>query len=208
MKQIKKKIAITGGIASGKTQVTQYLESLHYLVLDSDAIYKELARKGGKIYEALLDAYGGEIILSDGQVDWKKMGDLVFSDEKELERLNSLTHPLIYQEIEERINSLSEKNIKDSLLFIDIPLLFESYSYASKIDFSSIWLVYTSPDKQIARLMQRNQLTRKEALARIEAQMSFEEKRKRSNEILVNNSTREDLFRKVDQLIQKYKEDE
>ncbi|MFM1539163.1 dephospho-CoA kinase, partial [Helcococcus bovis] len=110
-------IGITGSIATGKSTVSNILKNKGYTVLDLDKIAHELMKKCEKNYINILSYFGDEILDEDGEIDRKKLGNIVFNDEKKLKKLNNLTHPNIFYTILGKINSLEEK-----IIFIDNPL--------------------------------------------------------------------------------------
>lgn len=174
-------IGITGGIASGKSVVTDFLRSQGYQVIDADQVVHELQKPGGRLYQVLLSEFGTEILLADGQLDRKKLGTLLFSRPNLLEKSSRLQNDIIREELALKRNQLAAT---EELFFIDIPLLFEQ-EYEDWFD--QIWLVDVSKDTQLERLMARNNLSQEEAQRRIAAQLSLEEKRQRAEIVIDNN---------------------
>lgn len=193
---MRKVIGITGGIASGKSTVCQYLEELNYYVIDSDAISKRLSQKGNSIYQAIVLAFGTDYLLEDGQLNRKKLGSYIFENQEARELLNSITHPLIVEEIEFLLKK-SEENI----IFLDIPLLFEAKLWYLC---DTIVCVYVDLDTQISRLMKRDEITREYALKKIAAQMSLEIKKDQSDYVIDSSGpihkTREVIQKILDQI--------
>jgi len=174
-------IGITGGIASGKSVVTDFLRSQGYQVIDADQVVHELQKPGGQLYQVLLSEFGTEILLADGQLDRKKLGTLLFSRPNLLEKSSRLQNDIIREELALKRNQLAAT---EELFFMDIPLLFEQ-EYEDWFD--QIWLVDVSKDTQLERLMTRNNLSQEEAQRRIAAQLSLEEKRQRAEIVIDNN---------------------
>ena len=174
-------IGITGGIASGKSVVTDFLRSQGYQVIDADQVVHELQKPGGQLYQVLLSEFGTEILLADGQLDRKKLGTLLFSRPNLLEKSSRLQNDIIREELAVKRNQLAAT---EELFFMDIPLLFEQ-EYEDWFD--QIWLVDVSKDTQLERLMTRNNLSQEEAQRRIAAQLSLEEKRQRAEIVIDNN---------------------
>lgn len=174
-------IGITGGIASGKSVVTDFLRSQGYQVIDADQVVHELQKPGGRLYQVLLSEFGTEILLADGQLDRKKLGALLFSCPNLLEKSSRLQNDIIREELALKRNQLAAT---EELFFMDIPLLFEQ-EYEDWFD--QIWLVDVSKDTQLERLMARNNLSQEEAQRRIAAQLSLEEKRQRAEIVIDNN---------------------
>ena len=174
-------IGITGGIASGKSVVTDFLRSQGYQVIDADQVVHELQKPGGQLYQVLLSEFGTEILLADGQLDRKKLGTLLFSRPNLLEKSSRLQNDIIREELAVKRNQLAAT---EELFFMDIPLLFEQ-EYEDWFD--KVWLVDVSKDTQLERLMTRNNLSQEEAQRRIAAQLSLAEKRQRAEIVIDNN---------------------
>ena len=174
-------IGITGGIASGKSVVTDFLRSQGYQVIDADQVVHELQKPGGQLYQVLLSEFGTEILLADGQLDRKKLGTLLFSRPDLLEKSSRLQNDIIREELAVKRNQLAAT---EELFFMDIPLLFEQ-EYEDWFD--QVWLVDVSKDTQLERLMTRNNLSQEEAQRRIAAQLSLAEKRQRAEIVIDNN---------------------
>ncbi|MEQ9763133.1 dephospho-CoA kinase [Streptococcus sp. ZJ151] len=188
-------IGITGGIASGKSTVTRYIREKGFEVIDADAVVHELQTKGGKLYQVLLDFYGSKILAPDGELDRQALSEQFFSDGKVRSEVSSLQDTIIRQELLARRDALLKKN---GLVFMDIPLLFE-LDYQSQLN--QVWLVYLDPAQQLQRLMQRNGYTREQAKQRMAAQLSLEEKKKRSDRVIDNSGPLEVTYAQVDRLL-------
>lgn len=166
---MRKVVGITGGIASGKSTVCQYISSLGYEVIDSDEISRKLSQRGMPLYAAILKAFGDDYLKKDLELDRKKLGQYVFGNQEELKKLNSISHPLIVEEIKNRI-----RKSEDSIIFLDIPLLFEAkLSYLC----DTIVCVYVDRDTQLKRLVSRDGISKEYAERKIASQLSLEDKR-------------------------------
>lgn len=174
-------IGITGGIASGKSTVTNYLRQKGYQVIDADQVVHELQAKGGKLYQALVSWLGSAILNEAGELDRPKLSQLIFSSQENLAKSSQLQNDIIRQELANRRDQLAKT---EETFFMDIPLLFEQ-EYEDWFD--QIWLVDVSKDTQLERLMARNNLSQEEAQRRIAAQLSLEEKRQRAEIVIDNN---------------------
>lgn len=191
-----RKIALTGGIASGKSTVTVKLRARGYVVIDADDIVRQLYGKGKLIYNAIVSAFGNEILDPTGEIDRKKLGALVFSDSEALKRLNSVTHPIVEAEISK---DLEKKLLQgENVIFVDTPLLVETGNCER---YDAVVLVYVNPQTQLQRLQSRNQLSHDEAVQRIESQMPLDEKKAYADFIIDNNGTLEMLDDQVEQLL-------
>ncbi len=187
-------IGLTGGIASGKTTSSNYLKQ-HFKVIDCDKISHNLILKPNEGYNALVNAFGAEILDGD-IISRKKLGDIVFNNPKKLEELNKILHPLIYQEV--------EKQIDEEFVVIDCPLLFESNFI--KLCNKTL-LIYTDNHNQIDRLIERDNLTKEDALNRIQLQMSLDKKINLSDYVIFNNKDVDYLYKELDKTIKLIKEE-
>ncbi len=177
-----KVIGLTGNIASGKSLISKFLKSLGAVVIDMDSIGKEIQdRNIGNVVEKIKEAFGSEFIKR-GKIDRRKLGNYVFANRKELEKLNSIMIPLMTERLKEILAKEKKKGTK--IIVIDAAILFEA-GWDKFAD--EVWVVYTPKEKQLERLMRREHISRKEALIRIEAQMDIEEKMKRAT-FVINNS--------------------
>ncbi|MGT2779013.1 dephospho-CoA kinase [Streptococcus intermedius] len=190
-------IGITGGIASGKSVVTDFLRSQGYQVIDADQVVHELQKPGGQLYQVLLSEFGTEILLADGQLDRKKLGILLFSRPNLLEKSSRLQNDIIREELALKRNQLAAT---EELFFMDIPLLFEQ-EYEDWFD--QVWLVDVSKDTQLERLMTRNNLSQEEAQRRIAAQLSLAEKRQRAEIVIDNNGALSATLKQVQAFLDK-----
>ena len=174
-------IGITGGIASGKSTVTEFLRQQGYQVIDADQVVHELQESGGRLYQALLSAFGPAILQEDGRLNRPKLGAMIFGNPELLAQSSQIQNQIIREELAGRRDLLAEK---EDIFFMDLPLLFE-LGYESWFD--QIWLVDVTEETQLSRLMTRNALSQKEAEKRIAAQLSLQEKRNRADVLIDNN---------------------
>jgi len=175
-------IALTGSIATGKSTVVTLLEKDKFEIIDADKIAHQVLDEQSQKVSKLF----GADLVSNGKVNRKALGKIVFSDKEKKEKLEQLLHPLIYKEIES-LSLLLDKRTRP--YFIDIPLFFENNRYP--IEKSLV--VYTPPDIQLERLMQRNDFSKKEAQDRIDSQISINEKVKHANYVIDNSGTLAEL---------------
>lgn len=193
-------IGITGGIASGKSTVVSYLQDLGATIVDADEISRSLTVKNGPAVSIILQTFGEEFASSPGVLNRKKLGELVFTDATARQKLNSILHPLILNEMQKEIDAYHATTTSIPL-FLDIPLLFEA-GLESFCD--QIWLVYIDPTTQLQRLKVRDSLTDEQALKRIHAQMPMEEKRSISNHIIDNSGSLDDTKKQIEHLWEIY----
>lgn len=190
-------IGITGGIASGKSTVTAYLQSRGYPVIDADQVVHQLQQKGGRLYQVLVEEFGTDILDSEGELNREQLGRLVFEQGAVRKRLSQLQDRIIREALLAERDRLAEHA---DVLFMDIPLLFE-LGYEEVV--SEVWLLVLTPELQLERLMERNQLAEEEARQRMAAQMPLEEKKKRTPYQIDNGGGRLATYAQVDQLLQR-----
>lgn len=190
-------IGITGGIASGKSTVTNYLRQKGYQVIDADQVVHELQAKGGKLYQALVSWLGSAILNEAGELDRPKLSQLIFCSQENLAKSSRLQNDIIRQELANRRDQLAKI---EETFFMDIPLLFEQ-DYADWFD--EVWLVDVSKGTQLERLMARNNLSQEEAQQRIAAQLSLADKRPRAEIVIDNNGALSDTLKQVQALLDK-----
>ncbi len=183
-------IGLTGGIATGKSTVADYLATHHHLpIFDADVYAREAVEIGSPVYDAIAQRYGIDIFQEDGSLNRKKLGDIIFDSAEERTWLEQQIHPYVRDRFAEAMQQPYQT------IVCVIPLLFEA-GLTHLV--TEIWVVVCSPQQQLARLMQRNQLTREQALARINSQMSLAEKASRADVVLDNSSTLEVLLQQID----------
>lgn len=175
-------IGLTGGIACGKTTLSDALRAIGAPVIDADAISRSLTAPGGKALPAIRQAFGDTVF--DGEnLNRRALANLVFSTPALLSSLNAITHPLIFQQMR------SEMARCNGPVVLDVPLLFET-GMDQWCD--EIWCAYVPQKEQIRRLMTRDQLTYRAALQRIRAQMPAHQKAKKSHHIIRTTGSREE----------------
>jgi dephospho-CoA kinase len=190
-------IGITGGIAMGKSTVSAHIRQKGFEVIDADKIVHELQAKGGKLYKILVEEFGEEILIPEtGEINRKILGKIAFEKPENLKRIAEIQHETIELEIISRINNA--RNSKAKFAFFDCALLFEN-RYEKLCD--EVWAVFCSKEKQIEWLKARNNLIEEEALARIESQIDPIIRNFRSNKVIPNHSSKEELIKKVDELL-------
>ena len=190
-------IGITGGIASGKSTVTEFLRQQGYQVIDADQVVHELQESGGRLYQALLSAFGPAILQEDGRLDRPKLGAMIFGNTELLAQSSQIQNRIIREELAGRRDMLAET---EDIFFMDLPLLFE-LQYEDWFD--QIWLVDVTVETQLSRLMTRNALSQEEAEKRIAAQLSLREKRKRADVLIDNNGSLEETRQQIRDALQK-----
>ncbi len=187
-------IGLTGNIAMGKSAVLSRLRALGAAVIDADEISRDLTKKGGAALEPICMAFGDDFFKA-GELDRKKLGKLVFSDAKSRKKLNKIVHPLVYDIIKARIAEAAEAG--EPAIVLDIPLLYEA-DMQSLCD--EVWLVHTSEETQLGRLITRDGITTDEARLRISSQLPIERKKQLADKLIDNSGPLDALHRQVDAL--------
>jgi len=185
----------------GKTAVSEYLASHHHLpILDADVYAREAVAPGTPVLTEIADRYGSGVLLPDGQLNRQRLGEIVFNSLAERVWLEQCIHPYVRDRLvkEQQIPPLNDA-VHCPILVMVIPLLFE----ARMTDLvTEIWVVTCSEEIQIKRLMQRDHLSKEQAIARINSQMEISRKISRADVVLDNSTSLEDLFLQVDHYLQ------
>ena len=189
------KIGLTGGIGTGKSSVTEAFQSLGAAVINADLLGHDAYLPGTIGFEEVVTEFGQDIVGSDGQIDRKKLGPIVFSDSSKMDRLNEIMHPLIRDLIEERLVTLESNQNKVAV--VEAAILIEA---GWKSLFDEIWVVISDPEEVINRLGVRNGLSREDAVKRIDSQMSNDERIEHGDVVVENTGSMEDLQTRVNSL--------
>ena len=178
------RVGLTGGIASGKSTVARTLAGLGCVVVDADTVVAKLYRPGEAGYEAVVRAYGREILRADGEIDRPKLAAVAFVDDASAKRLNDLIHPLVIDQEEEIITGEARRfPDRDRIVVVEATLLLES---GGRKRYDKIVVVDSQPDVQIDRAVRRG-MQRSDAERRSARQMSREERRKQSDYVIENH---------------------
>ena len=188
-------IGITGGIASGKSTVTEFLRQKGFQVVDADAVVHQLQKPGGRLYQVLVEHFGEKVLLENGELNRPLLASLIFSNPEEQEWSKRTQGEIIREELAALRNQFAQT---EALFFMDIPLLFEQ-NYASWFD--ETWLVYVNRDVQLERLMKRDQISKEAAESRLNSQWPLERKISLASHSLDNNGNQEQLIAQVVQLL-------
>jgi dephospho-CoA kinase len=166
------KVGLTGSIAVGKSYVLAVLAELGCVTFDADKISHSVMESGRAAYEDIVREFGNEVLAPDGSIDRIKLGAIVFADQTRRQRLNEIVHPRVIEE-QNRLLEGVQTNRPDAIVVIDAALMIESGGYKR---FDKLIVVYCDRERQIERLMKRNQISQEDAERRVGAQMSSEEK--------------------------------
>ncbi|MCM3673513.1 dephospho-CoA kinase [Peribacillus simplex] len=192
-------IGITGGIASGKSSVSLYLQELGFTIVDADLASRAVVEPGEEAYHQVVKAFGEDILLMDGNIDRVKLGSIIFHDEEKRLLLNGIVHPAVRNWM--RLKTEAALSSGEETVFMDIPLLFES-----KLTFmvEKTLLVYVDEQVQLQRLMNRNGLSETEALARINSQMPLADKKALADAVIDNNGDIIETKRQVKSILSEW----
>jgi dephospho-CoA kinase len=187
------KVGLTGGIGSGKSEVSKRLVARGAVLIDADAIAREVVEPGSAGLAAIVREFGAGVLLPDGTLDRPKLGSIVFGDPERLAALNAITHPLIGRRSRERFEAAPE----DAIVVYDMPLLTEG-NLASLHDV--VIVVDVPVEVQIARLVERRGMTEADAKARIAAQATREQRRAIADHVIDNTGSLTELDARVDEV--------
>lgn len=196
-------IGLTGGIATGKTAVSNYLaDTYKFPILDADIYAREAVHPGSPILDSIVERYGAGILLPDRHLNRPELGNIIFCNTAERQWLEQQIHPYVRRRLIETtqsyISQLSLVSTSTLTVILVVPLLFE----ANMTDLcTEIWVVYCSPSVQLKRLMQRDGLNVDRANARINTQLPILEKCQKADFVLDNSSTLDSLFVQIDAIV-------
>ncbi|TYS69023.1 dephospho-CoA kinase [Sutcliffiella horikoshii] len=192
-------IGLTGGIASGKSTVANMLREKNIPIVDADVVAREVVEIGTDTYKKLVSEFGTDILNDDKTLNRPKLGSIIFQDETKRQSLNNIMHPSIRTSMKEKTKNYIEKG--HDVVVMDIPLLFES-KLTHLVD--KTLLVYVTEKTQLKRLMERNDLSEKEATDRIQSQMPLSEKVKLSHAVIDNNGTITKTKKQLNQILEQW----
>lgn len=190
-------LGLTGGIASGKSTLSNIFRELGIKIADADKIAKEISEREDVLLE-IKNIFGNGVFSKNGVLDRKKLKDEVFSDKSKLKKLNDIVHPKVWNEFKK----IKEKTVKNDIIIFDVPLLFES-GMDKMCD--KVLLIYINKELQIKRMFERDGIDRELALKIINSQMSLEEKMSKSHLKIENSGTIEDLRIKAKKIYEELK---
>ncbi|CAG7655972.1 dephospho-CoA kinase [Paenibacillus allorhizosphaerae] len=187
-------IGLTGGIACGKSTVSSMLVRRGALLVDADQIAREVVEPGTPVLASVIERFGVDLLLPDGSLHRKKLGERIFGDKEARTALEQLLHPSIRATMKARMEAYAA-DYPDKLVVVDVPLLYES-----KLEwmFEQVMVVYVPRDIQILRLMERDKLMREQAEKRLASQMPIEDKRALADYVIDNSGSLEETERQID----------
>lgn len=192
-------IGLTGGIASGKSTVSNFFKEMDITVVDADIESRLAVMKGESAYFKIIEEFGRDILLEDGEIDRQKLGAIIFHHAEKRQILNEIVHP----EVRKRMRDQVDQAIKNSeeVVVLDIPLLFES-KLTYMVD--KTLLVYVDDETQFKRLIERNNLSVEDAEARIRSQMPLSEKIKLADAVIDNNGSIADTKKQLFEILAQF----
>jgi dephospho-CoA kinase len=192
-------VGLTGGIASGKSSAARIFIKLGVKIVDSDVLARIVVEPGRPALSKIRERFGGGVINADGTLCREKLRDIVFHDARALTDLNAIVHPAVYAEMAREMGEY-RKDPGDTILMLDIPLLYESGG--EKI-VDQVVVVWIDRETQIQRLIGRDGFSREDAINRIEKQMDLDEKKRRADFVIDNTGTFEDLELRVGEVYER-----
>ena len=188
-----KLIGLTGGIGSGKSSVSARLVDRGAVLIDADAIVREVQTPGTAVFDAMVERFGPGIVAPDGTLDRQAVADLVFTDPAALADLNAIVHPAVSEEIATR---LAAEVGTDHVVVLDVPLLVES----GRSDLTALLVVDLHPDLAVSRLVEHRGFREDDVRARMARQVTREERVALADRVIDNSGTPEDLDRAIDEV--------
>ncbi len=196
-----KVVGLTGNIASGKTEVAKIFKDLGAKIIDADQIAREIVKPGEIAWEEIRREFGDEILNSDRTINRLKLGEIVFKDNEERDRINKITHPRIIERMKELIKKYKKDNVK--VVIIEAALIVERGGLKDTID--GLIVITADEETQIKRIIKRDELKRDEAISRINSQMPIAEKVKHATYVIDNSGTLSETRKQVEEVWEKLK---
>ncbi|HUT96565.1 MAG TPA: dephospho-CoA kinase [Dehalococcoidales bacterium] len=193
-----KVIGLTGGIGSGKSTVSWFLEELGAVTIDADKVGHEVFKPNTETWREVVAAFGREILSPDGEIDRHKLGKIVFGDSQALARLNQIVHPRIYAMVKARIEDYRRQGV--GVVVLEAPLLLEVSKPSLTDEVDEIWVTVAPEAVVLKRLGKKARLSQPEAMARIRSQMPSEERLKHADVVIDTDCGLEELKAKVAKL--------
>lgn len=190
-------VALTGGLATGKSYVADKLQQHGLPTIDADRLVHELLQPGSDAIPLILERFGQDVLGEDGSIDRRALGRKVFADPVARRELEAILHPRVYARIHDWFASLAREGTH-AIAVADIPLLYETRREA---DFDRVIVAACDPDEQVRRAMKRNQLSENDARARLAAQLPINDKVRRADFVVWTTGTHEETDRQVEDIV-------
>ncbi len=196
-------IGLTGGIGTGKSTVSDYLRKKGCIILDADDISRKMTEAGMPALSIIQNVFGDEVINSDGSLNRHKLGDIVFNNRDKLQKLQQIITTEVVDNINRNLSQLQSEHC-DKIVVIDAPLLFEC---GMENIADENWLVISEMSVRIKRVKERDNLSEEQIIARINNQMSQEDKEKLSDYVLDNSGSLQQLYEQIDDNLERLKDE-
>ena len=193
------KIGLTGGIASGKSTAATLFEAMGVPIIDADIVSREVVEPGEEGLNSIINTFGHEVLTDTGSLDRRKLRDIVFTDEKQRKKLESILHPIIRQRMTEYV----EQHEQAAYVVLVIPLMFETGQHEIA---DRILLIDCTIEEQITRVMTRDNISKEQAKKILDSQATREQRQSIADDIVLNNSNSDDLARSIEELHKNYLE--
>jgi len=190
-----KVIGLTGGIGSGKSTVSRFLAELGAVIIDTDKVGHEAYKPDTEVWREVVAAFGRQILTPNGDIDRKKLGEMVFGNPEALSRLNQIMHPRMYDMVKAKIEGYRRQGV--DVVVLEAPLLIEA-GWASSVD--EVWVTVASESTVLRRLEECSGLSEQQSLARIRSQLSSEERVKHANVVINTDCSLAEVKAKVEEL--------
>ena len=190
-----KVIGLTGGIGSGKSTVSQFLAELGAVILNADEVGHEAFKPDTEIWHKVVAAFGRQIVTPDGNIDRKKLGNIVFGNPESLSRLNQIMHPRMYALVKAQLEEYRRQGVR--VVVLEAPLLLEA-GWTSLVD--EVWVTVASEPTVLRRLQEQVGLSEQQSLARIRSQLSSEERIKQADVVIDTDCSLDEVKTKVNEL--------
>jgi dephospho-CoA kinase len=177
---------LTGGIASGKSTISEFLRDAGARIIDADEIARQVVKKGLPAYEEICTCFGRTILRADGEIDRQQLGTIIFNDPHQKARLDAIVHPRVFAQADREIATI-EKDDPAAVVIMDIPLLFET---GMQDDLAEVIVVFVPEALQLERLIKRDGIDQKAAISRIRSQIPIAQKRERATIVIDNSGSR------------------
>jgi dephospho-CoA kinase len=202
-----KVIGLTGGIGSGKSTVAEFLAELGATIIDVDKVWHEALKPDTEIWREVVAAFGTEIVKPNGEIDRKKLGDIVFGNPEALARLNKIVHPRIYSMVKTQIEQYRRQGVRvvvfEAPLLIDVPLLMKAGEPSLLGEVDEVWVTVAPESTVLRRVKEKFGLSEAEILARVHSQLPSEERIKQADVVINTDCDLGELKEKVRALWQK-----
>jgi dephospho-CoA kinase len=200
-----KVVGLTGGIGSGKSTVSQFLKELGAVIIDADKVGHEALKPDTKAWREVVAAFGRQILTPNGEIDRKKLGEIVFASSKALARLNKIIQPQIYALVKAKIEEYRRRGegvvVLEAPLLIDVPLLMMKAGEPSLVDeVNEVWVTVAPESTVLRRLREKSGMSEEQTLARLRSQLSLEEKIKQADVVIDTDCSLGELKAKVKEL--------